>query len=709
MPRVLVVEDSVTQAERLRIVLVSHGFEPTVSHNVEDALEEIRAHRFDAIISDIVMPGLSGYDLCHSVKSNRSTRDIPVMLLTTLNDPTDVIQGLECGADNFLTKPYEPRNLIERLRAVLENRRLRKQGKINLGVEVLFLGKKFVISSEKEQILDLLISTFEDTVRTNRALRGSQNELAAAKAKLEHYALQLEGKVQFSEEKYAKLVQNASVAILILDENGRILEINRTGEELLGRTKTELAGDALATLVDLTKREMFQIEFVRMLREGSGRLTEVPICRDNAKTAVADWSAATVEFQQERVVLGILRDITKEVELKNQLLHAQKMEAVGRLAGGVAHDFNNLLTVISGYTQMVMETGCSSEQQEHLDEVFKASQRASALTQQLLAFSRRQVLQPQVVDLNSVIRNLERMLRRLIGEDIALGSVLADHLGPVRADPGQLEQVIVNIVVNARDAMPHGGRIRIETANAELDELYIQGRADLKPGEYTMMAISDTGHGMSAETKARLFEPFYTTKGQGKGTGLGLSTVYGIVRQSGGDIWVYSEPGRGTTFKIYLPKASAAVDRMPAVETDRPAPTGSGIILVVEDEESVRRLASLVLSQNGYTVLTASSGEEALEICDREGGRIDLLISDIIMPGMDAFDLRERIRFQHPHILILFTSGYTEHAVLGANPVEIADAFISKPFTGQQLASRVHELLRKVPMKNGVIPGPAGA
>jgi PAS domain S-box-containing protein len=698
-PKILIVEDSVTQAERLRIVLVSNGFEPTVSHHVEDALDQIVAQRFDAIISDIVMPGLSGYDLCHRVKSSRLSRDIPVILLTTLNDPTDVIQGLECGADNFLTKPYEPQNLIERLRAVLENRRLRSQGKLNVGVEILFLGKKFVISSEKEQILDLLISTFEDTVRTNRALRGSQAELAAAKSKLEHYAVQLEGKVQFSEEKYAKLVQNASVAILILDESGSILEINRTGEELLGKSKTELAGDALAIFVDTPKREAFDTEFLRLLREGSGRMTEVPICGANAKPAVADWSAATVEFQQERVVLGILRDITKEVELKNQLLHAQKMEAVGRLAGGVAHDFNNLLTVISGYTQLVMEMGGSTEQQEHLDEVFKASQRASALTQQLLAFSRRQVLQPQVVDLNGVIRNLERMLRRLIGEDIVLGSVLADQLGPVRADPGQLEQVIVNIVVNARDAMPNGGRITVETSNEELDELYIQGRADLKPGEYTMLAITDTGQGMSAETKSRLFEPFFTTKGQGKGTGLGLSTVYGIVRQTGGDVWVYSEPWRGTTFKIYLPRASAAVASKAALTGDRPAPTGSGIVLVVEDEESVRRLASLVLRQNGYTVLTASSGEEALEICDRQGGRIDLLISDIVMPGMDAFDLRARIRAQHPHIRMLFTSGYTEHAVLGANPVETADAFISKPFTGQQLTSKVHELLGEISAK----------
>jgi CheY-like chemotaxis protein len=253
--------------------------------------------------------------------------------------------------------------------------------------------------------------------------------------------------------------------------------------------------------------------------------------------------------------------------------------------------------------------------------------------------------------------------------------------------------VIVNIVVNARDAMPNGGRVTIETTNSELDELYIHGRGDLKPGKYTMLAITDTGTGMSAETKARLFEPFFTTKGQGKGTGLGLSTVYGIVKQSGGDVWVYSEPGRGTTFKVYLPRAADNLAKEQRPESVRPMPMGAGIVLIVEDEESVRKLASIVLRQNGYTVLTATNGEEALEVCRRQGGRIDLLISDIVMPGMDAFDLRERIRALYPHLLVLFMSGYTEHAVLHGNAFETVEAFISKPFTAEQLATKVHELV----------------
>jgi PAS domain S-box-containing protein len=404
--------------------------------------------------------------------------------------------------------------------------------------------------------------------------------------------------------------------------------------------------------------------------------------RDGAGNIVKWFSTAT--------------DIHDQKLLEEQLRQAQKLEGIGRLAGGVAHDFNNLLTVIGGYTQLLL-ADCDAarrvEEHERLQEVSKASERASALTKQLLAFSRRQVLQPRVLDLNALITNLENMLRRLIGEDIELISILSADLGRVKADSGQLEQVITNLVVNARDAMPNGGTITISTTRAELDTRHTRDRLDLRPDAYIMLAISDTGEGMDAETKARMFEPFFTTKGEGKGTGLGLSTAYGIVKQSGGDIEVDSERDGGTTFRIYLPESLVGTNV--EIAADPPPPTrGSGTILVVEDEEAVRKLATIVLQQHGYTVLTANNASEALDACDQHARRIDLVISDIVMPGMNGFELKKRIRMKQPYTRLLFMSGYTEHAVLQANAFESVDAFISKPFTAQQLAGKVQELLR---------------
>jgi PAS domain S-box-containing protein len=381
--------------------------------------------------------------------------------------------------------------------------------------------------------------------------------------------------------------------------------------------------------------------------------------------------------------------------LREQLRQSQKMEAIGKLAGGVAHDFNNLLTVIHGYSELMLNSlDQGSQFRQDVQEIMHASERASSLTRQLLAFSRKQVLQPKILDLNVHVSNMDKMLRRMIGEDIELVTLLTKDLGRIKADPGQIEQAILNLAVNAKDAMLNGGKLTIETANAKLDEDYARSRIGVTPGDYVMLSMSDTGVGMSPETREQIFEPFFTTKEKGKGTGLGLSTVYGIVQQSGGNIWVYSEPGLGTTFKIYLPRVEEGTEslRLAAVPT-KPV-QGSETVLLVEDEEMVRKLAYTVLQRNGYKVLEASNGDEALDVVQgRNGNPIHLVVTDVVMPGMSGRQLADRLVSLQPELKVLYMSGYTDDAIVHHGVLDPGIAYIPKPFTPETLASKVREIL----------------
>jgi len=380
-----------------------------------------------------------------------------------------------------------------------------------------------------------------------------------------------------------------------------------------------------------------------------------------------------------------------------QLRQAQKMEAVGRLSGGIAHDFNNLLGVIIAYAEMAEE---SLDGKNHpvdlrhgVQQIKKASERAAALTRQLLAFSRQQVLQPKVIAMNSVVVNMEDMLRRLLGAHIELSTELEPELGQVWADENQIEQVIMNLAVNARDAMPRGGKLMIETANVELDEAYARLHESAKPGSYVMIAVSDTGVGMTTETLAHLFEPFFTTKERGKGTGLGLATVYGIVKQSGGYIWVYSEVGHGTTFKTYLPIADKASEEEAVPAALRAPLAGSETVLLVEDEESVRALCCSILKSHGYKVLEAESGRKGLDVAHRYGLPIHLLLTDVVMPEMGGTDLAARLEALRPGVRVLYMSGYTDDAVFRHGLLEKGQVFLQKPFTPESLARKVREAL----------------
>jgi signal transduction histidine kinase/ActR/RegA family two-component response regulator len=428
------------------------------------------------------------------------------------------------------------------------------------------------------------------------------------------------------------------------------------------------------------------------------------------KDGAAAWIALSVSLVHDekggpKYFISVIEDIepqrrarADESELRSQLEQVLKMETVGRLAGGIAHDFNNLLTAILGYAEaMDAKLPDDADLRSSLREIRKAGERAAVLTRQLLAFSRKQVLQPRILDLNAVVTEMQKLLRRLIGEDVALATRLDPALGNVKADPGQIEQVLMNLAVNARDAMPEGGTLTLETANAVLDGAFAASHPGARPGTYTVLSVTDTGTGMSEDVRSHAFEPFFTTKDAGKGTGLGLATAYGIVKQSDGYITVESEPGRGTTFRIYFPRAEGAAAASASGRHPVVAPRGAETILLVEDESSVRRLARKILESQGYNVLDAGSGEKALEIAHAHDGEIHLVATDVIMPGMNGRVLWDHVRPLRPEARVLFMSGYTDDAIARHGVLESDTAFLQKPFTSQELAAKVREVLDAAP------------
>jgi signal transduction histidine kinase/CheY-like chemotaxis protein len=426
-----------------------------------------------------------------------------------------------------------------------------------------------------------------------------------------------------------------------------------------------------------------QVELINYRKDGSEYWVELNI------VPVADTQGHFTHM------ISVQREVTERRQLEEQLRQSQKMEAVGQLAGGVAHDFNNILVVILGYSELLLERHLEANHpwRREIEQIQKAGERAAALTRQLLAFSRKQIFQLEILNLNEIVADIETMLQRLIGEDIGLTTVLDPALAPVKADRGQIEQILLNLVVNARDAMPQGGKLTLETANAELDQAYALHHLDVKPGAYVMLAVSDTGIGMSAETQARIFEPFFTTKEAGKGTGLGLATVYGIVQQSGGTVWVYSEPGHGTTFKIYLPRLVKAISSSEPDEVRPASAQGSETVLLVEDEVIVRELVRKVLTTQGYTVLEVSDGPAALQLNERHPGPIHLLLTDVVMPHMSGREVAEYLGPLRPQMKILYMSGYTDDAIIRHGVLEPGVDLLQKPFTPVNLARKVREVL----------------
>ena len=520
---------------------------------------------------------------------------------------------------------------------------------------------------------------------------------------------------------FRQLLELVPDAMVVVGQDRRIAIVNGQAEALLGWTSEELVGQKIEVLVperfrnahdgyhgaflsDPRPRPMGAGQDLRALRKDG---TEIPV----------EISLGPIRTAQGLMVIATMRDLSARVRAaqvlrrtEEQLRQAQKMEAIGLLAGGIAHDFNNLLSVILGHANLMLETLRADDPlRGDVDELVLAGQRASDLTRQLLAFSRKQVLEPKVIDVNQELATLEKMLRRVLGEDVALSVVTSDSVGKVYVDPGQLEQVILNLVVNARDAMPHGGKLTIETADVEFDASYVAEHVGATTGPHVMFGVTDTGTGMDAETRARIFDPFFTTKEKGKGTGLGLATVLGIVEQSGGHICVYSEPGNGTSFKIYLPRTDRAADAAVWPPSHSGPLLGSETILLVEDEDQVRAVARAVLVRHGYAVLEACNGNDALAVCSRHEANIDLVVTDVVMPSMTGPQLTQQLAGLRPTTKVLFMSGYPDNSIVHHGVLDEGIAFLAKPLTPDALLRKVREILDGHAPKNGPLEHPGEA
>ncbi len=494
---------------------------------------------------------------------------------------------------------------------------------------------------------------------------------------------------------FAATLSSIGDAVAVADQDGRVTFLNPLAETLTGWTLAAARGRPADEVLRFTAertRQPMENPVLRALRERVVVAMQEPallVSRSGAEVPVEhSTSPVRDESGAPRGAVLVFRDVSKRLQLEQQATHAQKMEAVGRLAGGVAGDFNNVLTVITGYAELLRaEIPSNNPIRRFVDEIIYAGERAASLTRHLLAFSRGATAQPRVIDLNSLLTGMEAMLRRLLGHGIELNLLTGPGVGRVRADPAQIEQVVVNLATNARDAMPQGGKLVIETANAELDE-NTAANLSVKPGPYVMLAVSDTGIGMDAATRSRLFEPFFTTKAPGKGSGLGLATAYGAIKQADGCVTVYSQPGCGTIFEIYLPRVKEAV-----TEPVRPrSAKGSETILLVDDEEGVRKLVFAVLKSNGYDVVEASNGASALAVYEKNRHKIDMVLTDVVMPQMSGFELGKQLEEGSPGLKILYMSGYRDNAIGGAG-TEVPRAFLHKPFTPDVLLAKVREVL----------------
>lgn len=677
MSQVLIVDDNAENLYLLRMLLVGHGYTVAEARNGAEALAKARQQPPSLLISDLLMPVMDGYTLLRQWKADDRLKAIPFMVYTaTYTDAKDERLALDLGADTFLVKPAEPEALMVSITALLAQPNLAPVHHTQIAENAQFKDYSETLFRKLEKKIEVL-------QQTNQRLEA---EIADRK--------RTEAALRESEARYRQLFQAITDPLLVYDRNTlAYLAVNDAAIAEYGYSYDEFL---TMTIRDVRPPEDVPA-LLKMLAQAGDSLEQRGIWRHQKKSGEifsVEIFAYGLIFAGRSACLVQARNVTKQQQLEEQFRQAQKMEAIGRLTGGIAHDFNNLITVIKGYTE-ILQTRLAPDDPlgDLLGEIYRAGERAGTLTRQLLTFSRQQVLAPQVLNLNAVVSNTETMLRRLIGEDIILVITLSPTLGQIKADPGQIEQVLMNLAVNARDAMPQGGSLTLATETLYLDQARCQALADLSPGDYVRLVVQDTGCGMDAATQANIFEPFFTTKPVGKGTGLGLATVHGIIKQSGGHIVVESAVDRGTRFEIYLPQVSepARTSRSPA--RSRSLPQGSETILVVEDEDAVRTLEIHILQRCGYRVLEAANGSDALGLMEREPGPIHLLMSDVVMPHLGGRDLAEQLALNRPDCKVLFLSGYTDDAVIHHGVSEADVAFLQKPFTPAALAQKVRQVL----------------
>lgn len=673
-PKLLAIDDDEENLEALKTA-IAHVFPDAAFLSAKTGLKGIElalAQNPDTILLDIVMPGMDGFETCRCLKDDARLRNIPVIFLTAVQPDKEICEkAFAAGAEAFLNKPLQLWELTVQIRAMLKI-------------------KAANISQQEESVhLKQLVA---------QRTRELAEELAAREKAL--------GKLTESETLFKTVFTEAPMGICLADsKTGRFLRVTPALARITGRSVEDLAScgwkdithpddikTQQASLAGLTSGEtkVFQLE-KRYLRP-NGAVVWVKL----TATELPAFDNANPRY------MGMVEDISsskaaeqEKAQLEEQFRQSQKMETAGKLAGGIAHDFNNILSAILAYSDFIINRLPQSDPgRGDAEEIKKAGLRAAALTRQLLAFSRKQVLKPEVLDANLVVRGMKGMLNRLLGENIKLSTVAARTPAFIKADQGYMEQVLLNLCVNARDAMPKGGKLTLEVSPVRMDEAYVQRHGTIEPGDYVMVSVSDNGSGMNAETKSHIFEPFFTTKPRDKGTGLGLSTVYGIVKQSGGAIVVYSEEGQGTAFKLYFPQVAGETTTPKETHQvlKRPSSCG-GSILVVDDDQQMRTVARRALAANGCDVFEAASAEEALAICKRRKDGVSLLLTDMVLPKLNGFELAVKLKAVYPDIQVIFMSGYTEHSLLKDEMLDPAVNFIQKPFTLDTLTQKVRETL----------------
>ncbi len=680
----LIVDDYEENRYLLETMLKGSGHDVQTAANGAEALEKLRAGGVELIISDILMPVMDGFQLCRKVKTDETLCHIPFIIYTaTYTGPQDEAFAMKIGADRFIQKPCEPDVFM---RAV---------------GDVMAAAGRSVSASTPEPMHEVEILK----LYSERLVRKLEKKMLELEREIQVRG-EIEETLRESERKYRLLADNTLDIIWAIDLNLAFTYVNPAIQSLMGYSPEEFIGSHLSEHCDEENfGRMTQVIADEMAKgpEAKGVIFETEIFKKNGESIPVEIHGKVIYSQNGHPVMlqGVVRDISERIQtqkenqnLQAQLQQAQKMEAVGRLAGGVAHDYNNILSVIMGYTELSLdEVEPDGPLHENLNEILGAARRTKEVTRQLLAFARQQTIAPKVIDLNEAIESMLKMLRRLIGEDIDLAWLPESGLWPVKMDPVQLDQLLANLCVNARDAISGVGKVTIETDRVTLDNAYCAQHAGFIPGEFDLLAVSDDGHGMDKETCGKIFEPFFTTKQLGKGTGMGLATVYGIVMQNNGFINVYSEPGKGTTFRVYLPRHAGKTEKLIAQETKQVPRSRGESVLIVEDERSILKMAKQMLEKLGYQVLTADSPSMAIRLAEEHAGQIHLLIVDVVMPEMNGRELAHKLIALYPDMQVLFMSGYTANVIAHRGVLDEGVNFIQKPLSMDELAFKSRAVL----------------